>query len=77
MIYSNLNSLPIGKYNPNLKPANFFMDDTDLKISCIRTYVPSYTKGEEDNPLTAGILFSLDRCLLMGDPYSLFCRLNR
>jgi hypothetical protein len=26
------------------------------------------TEGEEDTPLTLGILFSLDRCLLMGDP---------
>jgi len=26
------------------------------------------TEGEEDTPLTVGILFSLDRCLLMGDP---------
>jgi hypothetical protein len=25
-------------------------------------------RGEEDSPLTVGILFSLDRCLLMGDP---------
>jgi len=28
------------------------------------------TEGEEDIPLTVGILFSLDRCLLMGDPNS-------
>jgi len=28
------------------------------------------TEGEEDTPLTVGILFSLDRCLLMGDPMS-------
>jgi len=25
-------------------------------------------EGEEETPLTLGILFSLDRCLLMGDP---------
>jgi hypothetical protein len=28
-------------------------------------------EGEEDTPLTVGILFSLDRCLLMGAPGSL------
>jgi hypothetical protein len=29
-------------------------------------------EGEEETPLTLGILFSLDRCLLMGDPKFLY-----
>jgi len=32
-------------------------------------------EGEEETPLTLGILFSLDRCLLMGDPnFDLFMK---
>ena len=30
------------------------------------------TEGEEDTPLMIEILFSLVRCLLMGDPFSTF-----
>jgi hypothetical protein len=36
MIYSNLNSLPIGKHNPNFERANFFRDDTSF-LSINRT----------------------------------------
>ena len=32
MIYNNLNSLPIGKHNPNFERANFFMDDTESQF---------------------------------------------
>jgi hypothetical protein len=34
--------------------------------------VPPCRKREEDTPLTVGIAFSLDRCLLMGDPGAFF-----
>jgi hypothetical protein len=30
------------------------------------------TEGEEETPLTVGIVLSLDRCLLMGDPEDSF-----
>jgi len=39
-------------------------DSTDL----FRLLRYGRRKGEEDTPLTVGIAFSLDRCLLMGDP---------
>ena len=43
-------------------------DSTDL----FRLLRYGRRKGEEDTPLTVGIAFSLDRCLLMGDPTSPF-----
>jgi len=41
----------------------------DLTLKNITSLHPfRYDGGEEDTFLTGGILFSLDRCLLMGDP---------